>query len=179
MFETLSLFAALLVGLLLPGWLLIRLFFPKQFTPLEESLYSLALGFTLTDALFLVLDHFHIPLSFTVITSTLVIINLLLMLLLWYRIRKSSKNSEPKEESALTVEVALSSKTWGILFLMLLITIGIRAYYLIPAGLPTTTDMGHHMYWSEYINKKSTLPEYQKISVVRDAESGVTSITEP
>ncbi len=177
MLEIILLSTVLLFAFFLPGWFLIKLFFAKQFTALEEALYSLALGLTLADILFLTLNHFHIPLSFAIVSLAVVGINSLLILAFWYQKRRLSRKDEaiPQEPSP----SPLSPRTWGILLLMLIVTIGIRAYYLIPAGLPTTTDMGHHMYWSEYITQKAILPEYQKISVIRDPATGATSLTAP
>lgn len=68
---------------------------------------------------------------------------------------------------------------WSLLLLMLVITIGIKAYYLVPAGLPTATDMGHHMYWAKYIADKQELPVYQKIEVTTDTTTGATTVTPP
>ncbi len=177
MLEIILLSIALFSAFFLPGWFLIKLFFPKQFTALEESLYSLALGLTLADIFFLTLNHFHVPLSFGIISLAVISINLLLILALWYQKQRLSREYEKiLQEDSLS---PLSPRTWGILLFMLIITIGIRAYYLIPAGLPTTTDMGHHMYWSEYITQKAVLPEYQKISLVRDPATSATSLTTP
>lgn len=177
MLETLLLFTALTVGFFLPGWFLVRLFFPRQFTLLETSLYALAIGLTLTDGLFLFFDHFNIPLSFVVAATTLGLLNLLFGIILWYRQRSSIKAAQ--ETRSPSTRYTLSSRAWTVLLIMLCITIGIRAYYLIPAGLPTTTDMGHHMYWSQYITEKESLPQYEKISLVYDPLSGLTTLTEP
>lgn len=177
MIETFSLFLALTHAIFLPGWLVVRIFFARQFTLLEEGLYAFALGFTLIDAIALILNRLHIPLSFTVLSLVLTATVFCLSGIRFWQKRHDTVISPPakSEETAGT----LPSKTWALLLGMLLITIILKAYYLIPAGLPTATDMGHHMYWSQFIAHNYSLPVYEKSGVVLDQTTGLTTITPP
>lgn len=172
MIESLFLFATLGFAFFLPGFLFLRLWLGKRFSLLEETLYSFALGLTLINILALVLDRFNIPLSPIVLEISISLFILFGGSLLWYR----KKTSLPE---GISPEPILSPKVWTILLTLLLITIGIKAYYLIPAGLPTATDMGHHMYWSKYIADKESLPVYQKIEVAENPTTRETLVTPP
>lgn len=172
MIETLILFTALAFVFFLPGWFILRLIYKRFFTPLEEVLVSFAIGLTLLNALTLLLDHLALSLSLKTLGMSLGLINFILFLW-WYQQRKTIP-PQPSTQATL-----LSTRTWGILLVMLMLTIGLKAYYLIPAGLPTATDMGHHMYWSKFIAEKHELPTYQKVEVVTNPVSGLSSITSP
>lgn len=182
MIETILLFLIITLAFFFPGWLLLRIFWKKSFSILEESLYALALGLTFVDILVLVLNRFHIPLSSPIlITSLSMVIAIALGWLAYqkkhdttYAIRHTTTESPQDSTNS-----NLSPATWKILLIMLAITIGIKAYYLVPAGLPTATDMGHHMYWGKYIAAKHELPVYQKIEVATDPATGATTVTPP
>ncbi len=172
MIQTLLLFTTLGFIFFLPGWLFLRSWIGKRFSFLEESLYAFALGLTFINVLALTLDRLSIALSPRVLLASIVCFILLSGSFLWYQ----KKKALPTETIA---EPTLSSKTWTILLFMLVITIGIKAYFLVPAGLPTATDMGHHMYWGKYIADKHELPVYQKIELATDPTTGITAVTPP
>lgn len=172
MIETILLFTTLSFAFFLPGWLLLRLWLGKRFSLLEETLYALALGLTFINVLALVLNRFSIPLSPSVLFTSISTVIVVAGGLLWQRKKKSLPVEAPSEK-------ILSPRVWTILLSLLLLTIGIKAYFLVPAGLPTATDMGHHMYWAKYIADKETLPVYQKIEVLQDPSNGEITLTPP
>lgn len=172
MIETLLLFTTIGFIFFLPGWLFLRSWIGKRFSFLEEGLYAFALGLTFINILALTLDRLSITLSPGVLLASIVCFILLSGSFLWYQ----KKKAFPIE---VITEPTLSSKTWAILLVMLVITIGIKAYFLVPAGLPTATDMGHHMYWGKYIADKHELPVYQKIELATDPATGTTTVTPP
>ncbi|TXH00353.1 MAG: hypothetical protein E6P95_03730 [Candidatus Moraniibacteriota bacterium] len=176
MIDTLILFFALALVFFLPGWLLLRIFWPHQLTLLEQSLYAFVLGITLVDLATLVLDRLHIPLTTTVFSLVFGGCIIILNLVYWYLVQKSKNLSTPHFPLPTP---PLSQHTWKILSFMFILTIGIKAYYLVPTGLPTATDMGHHMYWSQYITSKASLPHYQKIEVLSDTIANKSTLSEP
>lgn len=182
MIETLLLFSVLAFALFLPGWLLLRVFWKNQCSFLEESLYAFALGLTLVNALALLLDRLNVPLSPGVlITSLSMVVAVALGWITFQKKRATTYDIEhtTSENSPDSTNSNLSPATWTILLFILALTIGIKAYYLVPTGLPTATDMGHHMYWAQAIVDKQSLPVYQKIEVATDPTTGVTSLTPP
>lgn len=182
MFDTLLLFLAIGFAIMLPGWLIVRLSLGQHFTALERVLYAFALGLTLTNALLLILDRINLSLTWPVLALAYAAINALLGGILWYRHRNRRDKKQATSDKSLapkSVTGHLSPVAWGTLLLMLFLAIGIKAYYLIPAGLPTATDMGHHMYWSDYITERGTIPTYEKIEVVVDPATGTASVSDP
>lgn len=173
MLDTILLLLSLIFGFFLPGWFTVQIFFARSLTQLEASLYAVTLSLTLIDSLSLILNRLHIPLSTPVMYGALLTINLGLGIWYWTHRQK-------QKPTATAIDVAdVSPKTWSVLLVMLMLTIAIKAYYLIPAGLPTATDMGHHMYWSQYISEKGSLPTYQKIEVTVDRSTGATTLSQP
>lgn len=173
MLETLFLFLAIALLWWLPGWLTLRVMLGRSLTLLEETVFSFGIGLTLINVLMLILDRLGLPLSFTVLTLTFAVVNVVLGTIFWYQRKKllTPHSSLPTPE--------LSSKVWAILLLMFVLTIGIKAYYLVPAGLPTATDMGHHMYWSHFMVEKEFIPPYEKIELVVDPATGTTTVAPP
>ncbi len=55
---------------------------------------------------------------------------------------------------------------WLIFLAIILLSIFIRALYLAPKIIPHTTDLGHHMYWVNYIIKFEQLPVYGTPDVI-------------
>lgn len=176
MFETFLLFTTLALAFFLPGWLLLRVLFGQRFTLLEESLYAFALGLTSVDALVLLLHRFHFSLTFTSLALTFALFTLILGGVFFWQ-KQHLAHSSTSSENHLSTD--LSSLAWLLLLGMLAVTIILKAYYLVPAGLPTATDMGHHMYWSQSIVSQHTLPTYQKSEVVSDATTGLSTIAPP
>lgn len=173
MIETILLFLAIVFAFFIPGWLLLRILLGRIFSWLEESLYAFAIGLTLINVLVLILDRVGLSLSFSVLSISLLAINTALTASFWHRQKSRMKAQETPQN------VALSSNTWKVLLVMLVLTLGIKAYYLIPTGLPTATDMGHHMYWSHFITEKEFIPPYQKIEVLTDPITSETSLSTP
>ena len=62
-----------------------------------------------------------------------------------------------KKEKKLTSK---SKQNWLVFLLISALAIFIRLVYLAPKIVPHTTDLGHHMYWVNYIIKFQELPIY-------------------
>jgi len=71
-----------------------------------------------------------------------------------YFYKKNSEKRPPKET------FKDSQQNWIIFLLISFLAIFIRLIYLAPKIVPHTTDLGHHMYWVNYIIKFQTLPNY-------------------
>ena len=62
-------------------------------------------------------------------------------------------------------------QSWLFLFL-LGATILIKTIYLTDTILPTSTDLGHHLYWAKSISETGNLPYYAEQNIVSDPASG-------
>ena len=62
-------------------------------------------------------------------------------------------------------------QSWLFLFL-LGATLLIKTVYLTDTILPTSTDLGHHLYWAKSISETGNLPYYAEQNIVSDPASG-------
>jgi len=147
--------------------------------PFETFLLSFCISVGIIDFSMIALGKAHIV--FTPISLIASIITSLCLAALSVRIVHRSIYPSEETESSLTSNNALGafSRTQGLLFIILLIlTVLIKTIYLSHTVLPTATDLGHHMYWSEIIAETGTLPNYAKQSIVT-GDDGHYAISDP
>lgn len=149
-------YLSLVLILFLPGYFLLLAVFKKRtiIDPLERFILSFGLSIIVIDFIAFGLSGLKIPI--TRLSSLLGIIGFDLICYLVYRFKKENGPTE-KNDSKLFV----FSKNQTILILLLLfLTVFIRVAYLSGTVLPTSTDMGHHMYWSKWMFENHQLPTY-------------------
>lgn len=162
---------ALLLGLVLPGYLLLRVLAPnKDLSALEQALYSFALGIGITDASFLLLGKLHIP--FTALNIGFWYALLFIIFFIVLRLRRVSLFTTQK----ITLFTNRKEFTIGILILIFLFFI--KGFYLSGTILPTATDLGHHLYWAKLTSDTQALPVYEKQEIVPQAD-GSHIVTPP
>lgn len=163
----LSVFAILIV----PGWLfLTALFARNQFALVERFILSVPLSFSIVTLVIIAIDYCGVPLSQTNLLITLSGIIIACGAATFIRKKKveHSKN-----------HIFAFSKNQTLLIVTLIIfTIMIKGAFLINAIFPTSTDLGHHMFWVEKIVKERSLPDYQKIEIIV-SDDGTPSFSHP
>jgi hypothetical protein len=143
----------------LPGFLALRTLFGRN-TPLtsfETALAAFALSIGFVDFLMILLGKNHILL--TPYSITIAILLLLITLFIVKKILPSCRKTHPESEQErfpfTRIEVSL--------FLIILsLTLLTKSIYLSDAAFPSSTDLGHHAYWSKVITETGTLPQYTK-----------------
>jgi hypothetical protein len=169
--EQLLFYSAILIVLFLPGYSLLLALFGKRklFSSLERLVVFLGLSLVLSDFLMLLLSRFGILLTRLSLLSALTIFVFFNLGIYFFRLRKkpTEKVHSPSFSQNQTVLIV------AILFL----TIFFKTAYLRSNVVPSSTDLGHHMYWSKLIAENGVLPEYSK----RDIEEidGKYSISQP
>lgn len=63
-------------------------------------------------------------------------------------------------------KISSEKQNWLPFLIILLFAIFLRLIYLIPKIIPHTTDLGHHMYWANYIIRFQELPIYGTPDVI-------------
>lgn len=162
--------------LILPGFLLLRAFFPvsSRFQSIETLLYSFAISVGFLDFLMIALGRSGIPFDRVTLASGIVIgiAALSAIPLLMRRFAAPAAIEAPAAPAILT-------RRQGWIFLSLIaLTILIKTVYLAHAVLPTATDLGHHMYWSKLIAETGQLPFYAKEEIVTGPD-GTYAISDP
>ncbi len=172
--DTLLFFLATGALFFVPGSVLLKLFLKRGavLTPLETFVLSFVVGLGLLSFGMILLGQAGV--RFTALSMSLALLGFgaLLALSLFIRNRFSPASSESATPHSW-------SKRGTVLFgLLIMLTVLLKTIYLSHAVLPTSTDLGHHMYWSALITKTGVLPEYAKRDIVTNA-SGTYSVTEP
>ena len=166
----------------LPGFVLLRAYFGKRnFTQLETFVFSFAVSLVYCNLLLLLMGKMGIlftPMSL-LLSIGLGLAFLSSLPLLFKRFIRSSSTPQASEKNAEKTERLLFSRREGTLFLFLLVlTVLIKTIYLSDAVLPTSTDLGHHMYWSKLIVETGELPYYAKQEIITN-ENDVYELADP
>lgn len=174
--DTLLFFTATGLVCFVPGWIILVLFFKQStiFSSFERFLFSFGISIGVLDFLMILLGRMHIPFSPAALTAGI----LILLMLLWILSRGLIffQNRIVRYKKPLTHRFSQPQK---ILFLLLMaLTVLIKSIFLADAVLPTSTDLGHHMYWAKLIAVSGTLPFYAKQEIITDANNNY-QLTDP
>lgn len=170
---TFFLFLVATLAIPLSGYLLLRgLFGPTlPLSSIESSVFSLALGIGSLDFSMIALGKAGIPLSGPIVLIALFAIPILSYALRFAYERFTRKRSGPKR--SLFPRTALTPPARTLLLLLVGLAVFLKVIFLVDAGLPTATDLGHHMYWSKIVVDTERLPEYSKREIVDTGDGHV------
>ncbi len=163
LFQTNLIFFSLVAFVLFfPGWFLLLAIFKKSqvIGSLERFVFSFGLSIVSVDFIFFIYSKLH--LSITRLSSVIGISIFIITCYLIYKLRQ--KFGKNKTKQSIDEEKALFnfSKNQLILILLLLfLTVFIKTAYLSGTILPSATDLGHHMYWANWMAENGQLPTYE------------------
>jgi hypothetical protein len=153
----------------LPGYALLLAVFGKNkvISTLERFVFSFGLSIVSVDFIFFAYSKLNI--SITRLSS---IIGIGVFVLACYAIYKIRHRKELDPSRSLSASGGLGmtsqnnlfnfSKNQLILILLLLfLTVFIKVAYLSGTILPSATDLGHHMYWANWMAENGQLPTYE------------------
>ncbi len=153
MIELILLNLSIIFILFLPGYFLIKALRNKNddLLGIETLTLSLAISIALIDFIFIFINKLQIPINlFTVILFPGILI---IGLAVIYFIKKS-----PLEEKINTDKK--DYKFIKIFLILILFAVVIKGGFLLSKTVPSSTDLGHHMYWAKYIQTFNHLPDY-------------------
>ncbi len=168
-FEQAAFFASIILTLFIPGYFLLSAIEQKIkiFTNLEKFILSFGLSIVIADFLMIFLGKFGIPISRTSIFFSIILFSAICF----------AMGKLQKHENSQKIEFNFSNNQTLLIILLVFLTIFIKTAYLKNSVFPTSTDLGHHMYWSEDIMKTGKLPVYAERNIV--SENGNYKVTEP
>ncbi|NTW30723.1 MAG: hypothetical protein HGA33_05575, partial [Candidatus Moranbacteria bacterium] len=163
---TFFLFLVATLAIPLSGYLLLRgLFGPTlPLSSIESSAFSLALGIGSLDFSMIALGKAGIALSGPIVLIALFAFPVLSFALRFAYERLTRKRSG--QNRSYSPRTALTPPTRTLLLLLVGLAVFLKVIFLVDAGLPTATDLGHHMYWSKIVVDTERLPEYSKREIV-------------
>ena len=164
---------AIVLVLFVPGYALLYALFGKKWpmSSLEAFFISLGLSIVSVNFIMLFLGRINLPLTRWSLFFSLLFFALICGAIHLKRWKKNEAQIKLKE-LALPV---FSRMQLVAVILLLLLTFFIKTVYLKDTILPTSTDLGHHMYWAKTISVTGEIPVYAKVNI--DMESN--KLTEP
>jgi len=158
--QTIIFLALVTFVLFLPGYFLLRAIFSRigNFSKLEEVIISFGLGLVAIDFIFFLFDFLKIKITVFSSVSGIAIFLLATAGIFFWNKKISGTKSESKEEPKTT---KFSKQEMILLALLFLSIFFIKTVYLSGTIEPTSTDMGHHLYWAKEMADTGTLPRYE------------------
>ncbi len=149
-----------------PGWFLLRVFLTKgtSLPALETWVLSFAVGTGFLNFLMIIMGKIGILFTTTSLVAALVITIGAASLIAWLVQRRTQKNTTAPIQP--TITHSFSKHQMGLFLLLLVLTVLLKTTYLSHAILPTSTDLGHHMYWSKLVTETGLLPVYAKKDII-------------
>ncbi len=158
-------FFAVSILFFFPGWSVLKLTFRNTilFSPFETLVFSFGIGVGFIDFLMIILGKLHIPFTiFSILFGLFVGLGVIFAISEIFFMKRIHMNVQHEE----TYKLAFT-QLQSILFLVLFIlTLFIKVIYLSHTIVPSSTDLGHHMYWSKLIAVTGTLPSYAKQNIL-------------
>jgi hypothetical protein len=159
-------FLSLGIGFFLPGFLVLKaLQKDARFPALVTFLLSFGLSLFFLDASLLFLGN--IPVALTATNIALWYAALLLPLAFFVWRKNAFINTAPLKAP----RILASKKDLALAALILIALFFVKSFYLAGTILPTATDLGHHLYWSQAISTTHILPEYAKQDILVSSEN--------
>ena len=159
-------YLAIALVLFLPGYFLLLAVFGKSRTisSLERFIFSFGLSLVITNFIAFLYSKFDIPI--TAASSILGVLIFCATCFIVYKLKKypspppgemSRCNHRDREGSLFS----FSKNQFILILLLLFLTFFIKTAYLSGTVAPTSTDMGHHMYWTKLMTETHKLPDYE------------------
>ncbi len=157
------LFLAITFGLLIiPGWFFLStLFHRNQFAPIEKFVLSVPISFSLITLTVIIINALGIALTKENILITLGVIIIPLIITSIFVKQKCAGGTCPST----TTIFNFSKKQTVLIVILVIFTITAKGIFLTNTIFPTATDLGHHMFWVEKITTEQKLPTYEKIRI--------------
>ncbi|NMC87419.1 MAG: DUF1616 domain-containing protein [Candidatus Moranbacteria bacterium] len=155
-------FAAMLLVFFIPGFLLLKaLRFGRYFSLLEFFTVSFAASVGITDFVMIILGKTGIVITKISLLSSILILSAACAIIIFIRRKKNPGSEKAKDDG-------FSKRSTVAILLLIFLTIFIKTLYLENSIAPTSTDLGHHMYWSKQIAITGELPIYEKTNIQED-----------
>ncbi len=176
-FDYILLISAFFFAVLSPGFVAIELLFPRRYLNrvlskiLSKSnawivqkyfyyLFSPATGLVVLDGMVFILNRLNIKLSRPNLFATFFLANIVL-----WGIKIGLKKNKKKKINQ-SEPVKLKSHLVYIFIALWIFAIAIRTVFYLPDAVPQNTDLGHHMYWAEFLVSQEKIPQYTTSEVI-------------
>ncbi|HCP08803.1 MAG TPA: hypothetical protein DIT25_03340 [Candidatus Moranbacteria bacterium] len=148
-------YAAIALVMFVPGYFLLSAIFRKSriISSLEKFILSFGLSIVSVDFIFFAFDKMEFPITRFSILSGIAVFSAVSFL-----VYKMGKTGSETDETGKLFD--FSKKQFGLIILLIFLMFFIKTAYLSGTVFPTSTDMGHHMYWAKWMVENNQLPTY-------------------
>lgn len=151
-----------------PGYFLMLAIFGKKYlSSLEKFAFAFSSSIIIVNFLMIFVGRFAIPIN----RASLLLSITIFSEICYFIYHKKARI--PIEENKIANNTFSKKELFAILAILSL-TIFIKTIYLSNAILPTSTDLGHHMYWTKTIVTSGQIPQYQEFDITENS-----TISEP
>ncbi|HAI74258.1 MAG TPA: hypothetical protein DCS28_02605 [Candidatus Moranbacteria bacterium] len=163
---------AIILVLFLPGWFLLLAFFGKEkLSALERFVISVGLSILVSSFLMMLMSKIGIVFSRFFLVAILAVFAAGCFAVYKIRQKKLSVESEKK------IFFDFSQNQLFFIIAILFLSIFIRAAYLQSAIPPSSTDLGHHAYWSKLFAETGKIHDYVQSDIIE--KNGIYEIGAP
>lgn len=150
-------YITLTLVLFAPGYFLLLAIFGRSKVLSSSERFILSFGLSIVSADFIFFIYPRISLPINRLSAIIGILLFSVITLIIYKIRKFPSSEKINNDENL---FHFSKIQLGSVLLLIFLMFFIKTAFLTQTVLPTSTDMGHHMYWSKWIIENQTLPDY-------------------
>lgn len=156
--------------LFVPGYFLIlATLLNKKLSSLESFVIAFGLSIVIVDFLMIILGKSPFHITRVSVFSAIILFSLICFIIYFFR---NKKNTETVLIEEIKPSDRLPRKSAALILLIIFLTIFIKTIYFKDTIFPTTTDLGHHMYWTKVITTTGNLPQYEKADIGQDLTIG-------
>lgn len=139
----------------LPGYVLLLAIFGKSraLDVLERFILSFGLGIVSVDFINFSLSGLRLPITRLSLVTGIMIFTAICLAI--FKFRKYADTAEERNPL-----FNFSKYQFILILLLIFLTVFIKTAYLTDTVFPTATDMGHHMYWTQWMIDNHRLPDY-------------------
>lgn len=170
-------YISIILVLFIPGYFLLLAIESRKkiFSDLERLVFSI--GLSIISVNFLMILMGKIGIFFTRLSIILVISAFSVACFAIYKLIKLKREKSDSENIDPETAFSFSRNQKILVIALLFLTIFIKTAYLKNSIFPTSTDLGHHMYWSKTISETGKLPIYQESDIIQ--ENGNYAVSQP
>jgi len=151
---------AIILVLFAPGYFMLLAFFGNEkLNALERFILATGLSIIVTDFLMLAMSRVGLFFTRTSLFLVLLIFNILCFLIYQKRFAKI-----PKETRSVSFDFSL--KQFLLISLILFLSVFLRTAYLQNTIPPSSTDLGHHIYWAKLFAESGKIQNYIQSDIV-------------
>ncbi|KKP93319.1 MAG: hypothetical protein US25_C0039G0003 [Candidatus Moranbacteria bacterium GW2011_GWE1_36_7] len=160
-------YLTLVLVLFVPGiFLIIATKTYKNFSMLELFVLAFGSSIVIIDFMLILLGRFPFNITRFSIIASIAFFSLICWAFHLYWKKKTNSKLIIQEQIP---EPKTSKRSTLLIILILFLTIFIKTIYFKDAIFPTSTDLGHHMYWAKSITITEKLPIYEKAEISIDS----------